>query len=170
MTQGTALPRERERRGNYQPQPGGLARPRDERERQRVLVVEDNPEELDLYGKILWYNGFDVVYARDGAEGLRCADRYDPDLVLLDLGLPEMNGLELCRRLKERPASADLPVVVLTARAQIACGHQARRAGCDVYLEKPHSPLSVLKEVERLIGPAPPGAGGKPPEVENPAR
>jgi CheY-like chemotaxis protein len=170
MTQGTALPRERDRSGKDQPQPRGRARPGAERERQRVLVVEDNPEELDLYGKILWYNGFDVVYARDGAEGLRCAARYEPDLVLLDLGLPEMSGLELCRQLKERTASADLPVVVLTARAQIACGHQARRAGCDVYLEKPHSPLGVLKEVERLIGQAPPGAGGAPPEVENPDR
>jgi DNA-binding response OmpR family regulator len=170
MIEATVRPRDRERSQKDQPRSDRPARPRADRERQRVLVVEDNPEELDLYGKILWYNGFDVVYARDGAEGLRCADEYDPDLVLLDLGLPEINGLEVCRRLKERKASADLPVVVLTARAQIACGHQARRAGCDVYLEKPHSPLGVLKEVERLIGPAPPGADGKPPEVEDPAR
>jgi two-component system, OmpR family, response regulator len=144
----------------------GSIRSREGRERQRVLVVEDNPDELELYGKILWYNGFDVMYARDGAEGLRCADDYQPDLVLVDLGLPEMDGLELCRRLKERAAHAGLPVVILSARAQIDYGHQARRAGCDVYLEKPHSPVGVLKEVERLIGPAPPGAGGQPPEVE----
>jgi two-component system, OmpR family, response regulator len=144
----------------------GSTRSREGRERQRVLVVEDNPDELELYGKILWYNGFDVMYARDGAEGLRCADDYQPDLVLVDLGLPEMDGLELCRRLKERAAHAGLPVVILSARAQIDYGHQARRAGCDVYLEKPHSPVGVLKEVERLIGPAPPGAGGQPPEVE----
>jgi DNA-binding response OmpR family regulator len=142
-------------------------RSREGRERQRVLVVEDNTEELELYGKILWYNGFDVMYARDGAEGLRCADDYQPDLVLLDLGLPEMDGLELCRRLKERAANDGLPVVILSARAQIDYGHQARRAGCDVYLEKPHSPMGVLKEVERLIGPAPPGADGPPPEVAN---
>jgi two-component system, OmpR family, response regulator ResD len=143
------------------------ARSRAGRERQRVLVVEDNPDELELYGKILWYNGFDVMYARDGAEGLRCADDYQPDLVVVDLGLPGMDGLELCRRLKERTANAGLPVVILSARAQIDYGHQARRAGCDVYLEKPHSPVGVLKEVERLIGQAPPGAGGPPPEVEN---
>jgi two-component system, OmpR family, response regulator ResD len=144
----------------------GPDRSREGRERQRVLVVEDNPDELELYGKILWYNGFDVMYARNGAEGLRCADVYQPDLVLLDLGLPEMDGLELCRRLKERTGNARLPVVVLSARAQIDYGHQARRAGCDLYLEKPHSPVGVLKEVERLIGPAPPGAAGPPPEVE----
>jgi DNA-binding response OmpR family regulator len=144
----------------------GSIRSGEDPERQRVLVVEDNPDELELYGKILWYNGFDVMYARDGAEGLRCANDYQPDLVLVDLGLPEMDGLELCRRLKERAANARLPVVILSARAQIDYGHQARRAGCDVYLEKPHSPVGVLKEVERLIGPAPPGAGGQPPEVE----
>jgi CheY-like chemotaxis protein len=139
---------------------------RDDRERQLVLVVEDNPDELELYGKILWYNGFDVLFARDGAEGLQFAEDYAPDLVLLDLGLPEIDGLELCRRLKERSGNSGLPVVVLTARAEIDYGHRARRAGCDRYLEKPQSPLAVLHEVEDLIGPAPPGAMGSPPEVE----
>lgn len=139
---------------------------RGDRERQLVLVVEDNPDELELYGKILWYNGFDVLFAQDGAEGLQFAQDYQPDLVLLDLGLPEISGIELCRRLKQRTTSSHLPVVVLTARAEIDYGHRARRAGCDRYLEKPQSPLSVLQEVERLIGQAPPGATGSPPDVE----
>jgi CheY-like chemotaxis protein len=77
-----------------------------------------------------------------------------------------MDGLELCRRLRERTANSDLPVIVLTARAELDYGHRARRAGCDRYLEKPQSPLCVLHEVEKLIGPAPPGAMGSPPTVE----
>lgn len=140
---------------------------RDDRERPLVLVVEDNPDELELYGKILWYNGFDVLFARDGAEGLQFAQDHEPDLVLLDLGLPEMDGLELCRRLRQRTANSRIPVVILSARAEIDYGHRARWAGCDHYLEKPQSPLSVLHEVEKLIGPAPPGAMGSPPEVAN---
>lgn len=137
-------------------------------ERQLVLVVEDEPHDWEIYGKMLWYNGFDVLYARDGAEGLDLARANHPDLVLLDLGLPGMDGLELCRRLKEDPAISDIPVLVLTARSERNYGDEARRAGCARYLEKPKTPLEVLSEVEALIGQAPPGAAGRPPEVERP--
>jgi CheY-like chemotaxis protein len=154
---------------------GGRRRPsaahaglsRDDRERPLVLVVEDNPDELELYGKILWYNGFDVLFAQDGAKGLQFAREYEPELVLLDLGLPEIDGLELCRLLKQRTGNPRMPVVVLTARAEVDYGSRARGAGCDRYLEKPKSPLAVLHEVEKLIGPAPPGATGSPPEAQH---
>lgn len=130
-----------------------------------VLVVEDDPHDWEIYGKILWYNGFDVCCAADGAAALQVARDHPPDLVLLDLGLPEMDGLEVCRRLKQPTANPDVPVVVLSAQAEATFGDRARRAGCDRYLEKPQSPLEVLHEVESVIGPAPPGAGGTPPEM-----
>lgn len=149
---------------------GGTPSPDQDLERQLILVVEDEPHDWEIYGKMLWYNGFDVLYARDGADGLDLAREHRPDLVLLDLGLPGMHGLELCRRLKEDPASAGIPVLVLTARPESEYGDQARRAGCVRYLEKPMTPLQVLSEVESLIGQAPPGAGGRPPEVEQPHR
>lgn len=135
-----------------------------------MLVVEDEPHDWEIYGKMLWYNGFDVLYARDGAEGLDLARDYQPDLVLLDLGLPGMDGLELCRRLKDGSRKSEIPVLVLTARSERKYGDAARRAGCARYLEKPKTPLQVLSEVESVIGQAPPGAGGRPPEVERPHR
>lgn len=137
-----------------------------DRQRPLVLVVEDDPHDWEIYGKLLWYNGFDVLCAADGAEGLQLAQDCRPDLVLLDLGLPEMDGLELCRRLKQHSATPDVPVVVLTARSKASFGQQARLVGCERYLEKPQSPLQVLHEVERVIGRAPPGAGGQPPEMQ----
>jgi CheY-like chemotaxis protein len=70
-----------------------------------VLVVEDNPNDWEIYGKILWYNGFDVLYAQDGATACELLERYRPDLVLLDLMLPDMDGFELCRRLKKAAAN-----------------------------------------------------------------
>lgn len=136
--------------------------------RQLVLVIEDEAHDWEIYGKILWYNGFDVLYTPDGAEGLHLAEDHHPDLVLLDLGLPGMDGLELCRRLKQGPAGSEIPVVVLTARSERKHGEEARRAGCDRYLEKPQSPLQVLNEVESVIGQAPPGGDGPPPDVERP--
>lgn len=148
---------------------GGPSSGRDS-DRQLVLVVEDEPHDWEIYGKMLWYNGFDVLYAREGAEGLALAREYRPDLVLLDLGLPEMDGLELCKRLKEDPATSGVPVLILTARPEGKYGEKARLAGCDRYLEKPKTPLEVLNEVESVIGPAPPGAGGRPPEVGRPPR
>lgn len=136
-----------------------------DRERPLVLVVEDDRHDWEIYGKILWYNGFDVLCAADGVTGLRLARERRPDLVLLDLALPEMDGLELCRRLKQPASTPAVPVVVLSARSRARFGEEARGAGCDRYLEKPQSPLQVLHEVEKVIGPAPPGAAGPPPEM-----
>jgi putative two-component system response regulator len=133
------------------------------RDRQLVLVVEDDPNDWEIYGKILWYNGFDVLCAADGVTALKLAREYLPDLILLDLGLPGMSGLELCRELKQGPTASDVPVIVLSAQPEAEYGEEARRGGCTRYLEKPQSPVDVLHAVEDVIGPPPPGADGQPP-------
>lgn len=125
------------------------------RDRQLVLVVEDNAHEREIYGRILWYNGFDVIYALDGDSALRIADEQRPDLVLLDLGLPDVPGLQVCEQLRQRACMTDVPVIVLSGMARDRHGPQLRRAGCTQYLEKPASPIAVLHEVERFIGRAP---------------
>lgn len=125
------------------------------RNRQLVLVVEDNAHEREIYGRILWYNGFDVIFAMDGEAALRIADEQRPDLVLLDLGLPDVSGLRVCEQLRERAYMANVPVIVLSGMARERHGPQLRRAGCTQYLEKPASPIAVLHEVERFIGRAP---------------
>ena len=133
-----------------------------ERARRRmVLVVEDDLDEWKLYGKILWYNGFDVLHAADGEEALRMAHRYAPDLVLLDLMLPGRDGLEVCRELMRHEETSNIPVVVLTGRRASEFERELREAGCARYLEKPISPARVVSEVCGMIG-VPPAAGLSP--------
>lgn len=128
------------------------------RRRQLVLAVEDDEQDWQMYGKLLWYNGFDVIHAEDGEEGLRMAREYLPDIVLADLMLPRLDGIDMCRALKEDPETAPIPVVVLTARRWREFGARARGAGCDVFLEKPIGPVAVLHLVEDMVGRPPPPA------------
>ena len=124
-----------------------------------MLLVEDDPHDLRMYGTTLWYNGFDVVTAADGEAAVALAAEYSPDMVLLDLLLPKLTGLEVCQRIRESGSS--VPVVALTGRARQEFGHKARQVGCTDYLEKPVRPLDVLHLVEESIG-RPPPAGDEP--------
>lgn len=136
------------------------------REPKLILVVEDDPDDWEIYGKILWYNGFEVLCAADGATAADLAQEHQPDLVLLDIGLPDMDGLEVCGRLKTAILDSSAPVWVLSARPEAEYGESARRAGCDRYLEKPKSPLELLHAVEEMIGRAPHAPGGAPPDMQ----
>lgn len=123
--------------------------------RQLVLVVEDDAHDREIYGQVLWYNGFDVLFARDGVEAVAMARAHQPDLVLLDLMIPRLDGLRVCRLLKEDPETAGIPVMVLSGRRRNEMEAAARAAGCCRYLEKPVSPVVALHEVEEQIGRAP---------------
>lgn len=132
------------------------APPPKRRERQLVLLAEDDPADLDMYGSALWYNGFDVLEASDGPGALELALTHQPDIVLLDLLLPELTGIEVCRRLRKR--GFDPPVVALTARSRREFGPVTEDVGFSGYLEKPIPPLDVLHYVENVVGrPPPPG-------------
>ncbi len=137
-----------------------------------ILVVEDDRHEQEIYGRILWYNGFDVLFARDGVEGLDLARRHHPDLILLDLVLPELDGLTVCGMLRRNPSTAGIPLLALSALPadQMAAG--ARKLGCLRYLEKPTSPIEVLHAVEAVVGRAPSPAPMPEEEVrwQGPAR
>lgn len=130
-----------------------------------VLVLEDERHDWEIYGKVLLYNGFDVLYAGEGNEGLDMAREQVPDLVLIDLGLPGLDGLAVCRALRSDPRTAGIPVVILTARSRSEYEHRARLAGCSLYLEKPINPVALLHEVEHLIGRPPLPGVGRPPRV-----
>jgi two-component system, cell cycle response regulator DivK len=133
-----------------------------------ILAIEDNRHDWEIYGRILCYNGYDVIHAADGAEGLDLARQKLPDLVLLDLTIPRIDGLDVCRLLKAEPRTAQIPVVVLSSRERSEWEPQARAAGCDAYLEKPMSPVEVLHEVEQLVGRAPLAGTGRPPLFSTP--
>lgn len=136
-----------------------------ERQRPLILVVEDDENDWEIYGKILWYNGFHVAHAANGEEGLRLAREREPDLVLVDMMLPGMDGLELCRRIRDDAALERIPIVMLTARSADDIGEQARDSGCTAFLEKPYGPVELLHRVEALVGRPPLSGEGAPPEL-----
>jgi two-component system, cell cycle response regulator DivK len=117
-----------------------------------VLLIEDNPGDRTIYGNMLWYNGFDVVFAEDGETGYRLAHELKPDLILLDLQLPLLHGSELSSQLKQSDSTKNIPIVVLTARRLVDLGGNSEVLGYERFLEKPISPLEVLRVVEQIIG------------------
>lgn len=139
--------------------------PAESRRRPRILVVDDDEHDREMYGMMLCYNGFDVVFAGSIGAGLELAMQYAPDLVLLDLGLPDGNGLELCAQLRRHSANPKVPVVVLSGFRRDELGDTADRYGCADYVEKPASPLDVMRRIEELIGKPPLAGDGELPSV-----
>jgi two-component system, cell cycle response regulator len=110
----------------------------------RVLVVDDDPLILEVLKTVLDLEEFDVVTAADGEAGLQSLRQQRPDVVVCDVMMPGIDGLEVCRRIKADPATADLPVVLLTARDRAEDRVAGEDAGCDAYLTKPFSPLHLI--------------------------
>lgn len=108
-----------------------------------VLLVEDDPDTRHMYAVSLDVLGFDVSEARDGAEGLRCAQALHPDVVLMDVAMPRMDGLEATRRLKRDPTTASVPVVILSALTSAQDRQRAIDAGAAEFLGKPCDPETV---------------------------
>ncbi|MFA6240869.1 MAG: response regulator [Candidatus Hydrogenedentales bacterium] len=120
-----------------------------------VLVIEDNEQNLYLVSFLLQSSGYAVVQARDGLEGLELANRSTPDLILLDIQLPGMDGHEVARSLRGNPALAAVPIVAVTSYAMAGDRELALAAGCTGYIEKPINPETFVMEVERHLPSAP---------------
>jgi DNA-binding response OmpR family regulator len=116
-----------------------------------ILVVDDEPSIVELVRFTLEDDDVRVVEASDGAEALILARRIKPDLVLLDVQMPRLDGLEACRQLRREPAFARTPIIMLTAAGQQADRTRGLGAGADEYLTKPFSPLALLALVEALL-------------------
>lgn len=114
----------------------------------RILVVDDNRDILDLIQRVLLTYGYDVVIARDGLEALQQESTAQPDLVVLDVNLPTLDGWEVCRRIKARRA---VPVMLLTVRAERADLERSRDAGADDHLPKPFDIAEFLNHINRLV-------------------
>lgn len=113
----------------------------------RILCVEDNPQNMRLVRKILQHHGYEIMEAEDGLTGVDMALEHLPDLVLMDINLPDIDGLEATHRIKE--TLPQLPIVALTANAMYGDEERILAAGCDGYISKPVSKAILL---ERLIG------------------
>ncbi|HEU0302616.1 MAG TPA: response regulator [Longimicrobium sp.] len=128
-----------------------------------ILLVEDNPDNQEMYRLILAHHGYAVLQAWDGEAGLRMARDHRPELILMDLTMPLVDGLEATRRLKADPATAAIPVIALTAQVEPETRAAAAAAGCVSFLPKPAPPRQVAAEVERVLAarPQPRGAAAR---------
>ncbi len=126
----------------------------------RILIVEDEQDIADLIGFNLQRAGFEVLKAHDGIAGTEAALRERPDLIVLDLMLPGRDGYGVFRELKRDSRTADIPVIMLTARAQTEDRIQGLEAGADDYLTKPFSPKELMLRVQAILkrSESPPGA------------
>ena len=111
----------------------------------KILYIEDNEDNADILKRRLWRLGFEIVIATDGAEGVAMAGETKPDLILMDLSLPIMDGWEATRRIKAAPATKHIPVIALTSHAMVGEREKAMAAGCDDFDTKP-------VELSRLVG------------------
>lgn len=118
---------------------------------ERILVVEDNPLNLKLLRDVLGAAGYNVLEATSGEEGLRVAAEQPPDLVLMDLQLPGIDGTETLLRLRRDSLESTVPVVAVTAFAMTEDHTRAERAGFDAYVEKPISVRSLVRQIRQLL-------------------
>lgn len=128
--------------------------------RSKILVIEDNEQNLYLITFILEKNGYEVVQARDGREGIELAGRVIPALILLDIQLPVMDGYAVARALRNNPALTDVPIVAVTSYAMLGDREKTLAAGCTGYIEKPINPETFMGEVEQHLPARPSGGGG----------
>ena len=118
----------------------------------RLLYVEDNEMNRDMLSRRLQRRGFEVLIAADGEQGLAIAAAEQPDLILMDMSLPILDGWEATRRLKAAPGTERIPVIGLTAHAMATDRDKCLEAGCDDYDTKPVELGRLLKKIERLLG------------------
>ena len=117
----------------------------------KILIIEDVDFNLELLVQLL-EEKFDLLTAMDGAAGVECAERDHPDLILMDMSLPVMDGWEATRRITGNPQLKDIPIIALTAHAMQGDEKKARACGCSDYLAKPIDEDQLFEKIERLIG------------------
>jgi two-component system cell cycle response regulator DivK len=117
----------------------------------KILVVEDNELNRDMLSRRLSKRGYDVDVATDGAQGIELARSMQPDLIVMDVGLPVVDGLEATRRLKAEARTSPIPIVALTANAMPGDQEKALAAGCEAYDTKPVDIARLLEKIEALL-------------------
>jgi two-component system response regulator MprA len=132
--------------GNNQPGQNGQEKPP-----LKVLVVDDEDNIIELVRLGLRYEGFHVEVASDGEQGLTVAQRVNPDVIILDIMLPGIDGLEVCRRLRNNPTTSDIPVLMLTAKDEVSDRILGLQTGADDYLTKPFDFYELLERVRAIL-------------------
>jgi len=124
-----------------------------------VLVVEDYQDAREMYAAYLQFSGYRVAEATNGIEAIEKANQLMPDIILMDLALPKMDGWEATRRLKLAEQTRHIPIVALTGHALAGHAEGARQAGCDAFVTKPCLPDALVAEIKRMLGLGDHGSG-----------
>ena len=117
----------------------------------RILVVEDQPDNLQILRDLLTSEGYQIIEAQDGEEGIRAAAAERPDLILMDIQLPLLDGYEATRQIRANPALRATPIIVITSYALSGDEAKAHAAGCDGYVSKPYSPRQLLAKIREYL-------------------
>jgi two-component system cell cycle response regulator DivK len=117
----------------------------------RILVIEDHEDNRRILRDLLTSAGYETIEAVTGEEGVALADTHRPDLILMDIQLPGLDGYEATRRIKANPALRHIPIVAVTSYALSGDDVKAREAGCDAYVTKPFSPRALLAKVREYL-------------------
>jgi two-component system cell cycle response regulator DivK len=117
----------------------------------RILVVEDQPDNRRILRDLLTSAGYQIIQAENGEEALAAVARDRPDLILMDIQLPLLDGYEATRRIKADPATRAIPIIVVTSYALSGDENKARAAGCDAYVTKPYSPRALLAKIREYV-------------------
>lgn len=117
----------------------------------RILVVEDNEENRQILRDLLGHAGYKFVEAWDGEAAVAMASTDKPDLILMDIGLPGIDGYEATRRIRSDPSSGSVPIIAVTAHSLVGDEAKALEAGCDAYVAKPYSPRQLLKKIREFL-------------------
>lgn len=117
----------------------------------RILVVEDNETNMYLIRFILEKSGYEVIEAMEGAVGVELAVKEKPNLIIMDIQLPDIDGLEVTKRIRASEADSDIPIIALTSFAMAGDRERALAAGCTGYIEKPINPDTFIAEIEKFL-------------------
>ena len=138
--------------------------------RSLVLVVEDYQDAREMYAAYLKFSGFDVAEATNGVEAIEKSIELMPDIILMDLALPKMDGWEATRRLKGDDRTKHIPIVALTGHALAGHAEGAKQAGCDSFVTKPCLPDALVAEIQRMLATYKTESGGGRRQVRYPGR
>ena len=117
-----------------------------------ILVIEDQEDNRRIMRDLLTSANYEIIEAVTGQEGVHSAETHQPDLILMDIQLPDFDGYEATRKIKAIPALKSIPIIAVTSYALSGDDIKAFEAGCDAYVSKPFSPRALLKEVQKFLG------------------
>lgn len=116
-----------------------------------ILVVEDSPTQQQIISELLKKLGFKFTIVQDGVEALEHVQKFNPDLVVLDIVMPRMNGYEVCRRLKSDPKTKNVPVILCSTKAEEFDRYWGMKQGADAYIAKPFEPVELMGTIKQLL-------------------